>query len=283
MDLPPAPARCCSPGSMSSNAATTRCRSGSTRPAPSYCPRTAAVRRTLAVLRVGGPAADADAGVARTDLPGSGWSPTRGRLPSAAGAHGSWSAHSAPPRYPRSRTAARRPGSTWCRPDCQRRRACWSPASASPTGTCSTPTCVTGLPHLMVRLTEGDAVVGPFVVPGRTACLRCLDAHHADGRPTVAAAGGAAGGPNLPLARRRGSGAGGPSAGAPRARLGGPRPVQPRGRPAPGVVVGHDPATTRSRRGRGCRLAASSRVRLLVERPGPNAAPFRARARQSME
>lgn len=31
--------------------------------------------------------------------------------------------------------------------------------------------------HLLVRLVEGGAVVGPFVEPGRTACLRCLDAH----------------------------------------------------------------------------------------------------------
>lgn len=35
-------------------------------------------------------------------------------------------------------------------------------------------------PFVSVRLTEGRAVVGPFVVPGRTACLRCVDAHHTD-------------------------------------------------------------------------------------------------------
>ena len=40
-----------------------------------------------------------------------------------------------------------------------------------------------GTPYLLVRLTEGRAVVGPFVVPGRTACLRCLDAHHTDVDP----------------------------------------------------------------------------------------------------
>jgi bacteriocin biosynthesis cyclodehydratase domain-containing protein len=33
------------------------------------------------------------------------------------------------------------------------------------------------VPHLVVRLVEGRAVVGPFVVPGRTACLRCIDAY----------------------------------------------------------------------------------------------------------
>jgi bacteriocin biosynthesis cyclodehydratase domain-containing protein len=33
------------------------------------------------------------------------------------------------------------------------------------------------VPHLVVRLVEGRAVVGPFVVPGRTACLRCTDAY----------------------------------------------------------------------------------------------------------
>ncbi len=36
------------------------------------------------------------------------------------------------------------------------------------------------VPLLLVRLTEGRAVLGPFVVPGRTACLRCIDAHHTD-------------------------------------------------------------------------------------------------------
>ena len=40
------------------------------------------------------------------------------------------------------------------------------------------------VPHLHVRLAEGRATVGPFVVPGETACLRCLDAHHADADPT---------------------------------------------------------------------------------------------------
>jgi bacteriocin biosynthesis cyclodehydratase domain-containing protein len=37
-----------------------------------------------------------------------------------------------------------------------------------------------GTPYLLVRLTEGRAVVGPFVLPGTTACLRCVDAHHTD-------------------------------------------------------------------------------------------------------
>ena len=31
--------------------------------------------------------------------------------------------------------------------------------------------------HVVVRLVDGGAVVGPFVVPGATACLRCIDAH----------------------------------------------------------------------------------------------------------
>lgn len=33
-----------------------------------------------------------------------------------------------------------------------------------------------GTPHLVVRLVDGSAVVGPFVAPGLTACLRCIDA-----------------------------------------------------------------------------------------------------------
>jgi bacteriocin biosynthesis cyclodehydratase domain-containing protein len=37
-----------------------------------------------------------------------------------------------------------------------------------------------GLPHLVLRFSEGEAVVGPFVEPGVTACLRCIDAHHTD-------------------------------------------------------------------------------------------------------
>lgn len=40
-----------------------------------------------------------------------------------------------------------------------------------------------GTPYVVVRLTEGRAVVGPFVVPGETACLRCVDAHHTDADP----------------------------------------------------------------------------------------------------
>jgi bacteriocin biosynthesis cyclodehydratase domain-containing protein len=36
-----------------------------------------------------------------------------------------------------------------------------------------------GTPHLLVRAVEGELVVGPLVVPGATACLRCIDAHHA--------------------------------------------------------------------------------------------------------
>jgi len=47
-----------------------------------------------------------------------------------------------------------------------------------------------GVPHLVVRLLEGDAIIGPFVEPGRTACLRCLDAHRTedDHRAAVLAA-----------------------------------------------------------------------------------------------
>jgi bacteriocin biosynthesis cyclodehydratase domain-containing protein len=34
-----------------------------------------------------------------------------------------------------------------------------------------------GTSHVVVRLVDGGAVLGPFVVPGKTACLRCIDAH----------------------------------------------------------------------------------------------------------
>jgi bacteriocin biosynthesis cyclodehydratase domain-containing protein len=42
-----------------------------------------------------------------------------------------------------------------------------------------------GTPHLLVRLVEGAVVVGPFVVPGRTACLRCVDAHRSLDDPSA--------------------------------------------------------------------------------------------------
>jgi bacteriocin biosynthesis cyclodehydratase domain-containing protein len=38
-------------------------------------------------------------------------------------------------------------------------------------------------PHLLVRFVEGDGVVGPFVEPGATACVRCADAHLAERDP----------------------------------------------------------------------------------------------------
>ncbi len=40
-----------------------------------------------------------------------------------------------------------------------------------------------GTPYVVARMCEGHAVVGPFVVPGHTACLRCIDAHHTDADP----------------------------------------------------------------------------------------------------
>lgn len=39
------------------------------------------------------------------------------------------------------------------------------------------------VPHLVVRAVESAIVVGPFVVPGRTACLRCCDLHRDDRDP----------------------------------------------------------------------------------------------------
>lgn len=40
-----------------------------------------------------------------------------------------------------------------------------------------------GVPHLLVTQRAGRTVVGPFVVPGLTACLRCVDAHASDREP----------------------------------------------------------------------------------------------------
>ena len=40
-----------------------------------------------------------------------------------------------------------------------------------------------GTPHLVVRERPGGPVLGPYVVPGATACLRCVDAHLGEGDP----------------------------------------------------------------------------------------------------
>ena len=40
-----------------------------------------------------------------------------------------------------------------------------------------------GTEHLVVRETVAGPVVGPYVTPGATACLRCLDAHAAEDDP----------------------------------------------------------------------------------------------------
>lgn len=34
-----------------------------------------------------------------------------------------------------------------------------------------------GTPHLLLRAVESEVVLGPFVLPGSTACLRCVDGH----------------------------------------------------------------------------------------------------------
>ncbi len=40
-----------------------------------------------------------------------------------------------------------------------------------------------GVPHLVVAVREAAGVVGPFVLPGSTACLNCLDLHRTDVDP----------------------------------------------------------------------------------------------------
>ena len=39
------------------------------------------------------------------------------------------------------------------------------------------------VPHLLVRARESTGTVGPFVLPGRTACVRCTDLHRSDRDP----------------------------------------------------------------------------------------------------
>lgn len=52
-----------------------------------------------------------------------------------------------------------------------------------PTRTRLDPWVRDGVAHLVVRVDEGVGTVGPFVCPGRTACLRCLDAHQGERDP----------------------------------------------------------------------------------------------------
>lgn len=42
-----------------------------------------------------------------------------------------------------------------------------------------------GLPHLLVSGTGATRRVGPFVDPGRTACVRCVDAHESEADPRL--------------------------------------------------------------------------------------------------
>ncbi|MCZ4497767.1 MAG: hypothetical protein JWQ74_320 [Marmoricola sp.] len=43
------------------------------------------------------------------------------------------------------------------------------------------------VPHLLLRAVESEIILGPFVGPGATACLRCLDAHQSDEDPSYRA------------------------------------------------------------------------------------------------
>ncbi len=40
-----------------------------------------------------------------------------------------------------------------------------------------------GVPHLLAKIVEVTGIVGPLVVPGRSACLRCLDLYRTDRDP----------------------------------------------------------------------------------------------------
>jgi bacteriocin biosynthesis cyclodehydratase domain-containing protein len=53
-----------------------------------------------------------------------------------------------------------------------------SPGSADPAA--ADELVRSGVPHVSVIVREATAVVGPFVLPGSTSCLRCLDLHRCD-------------------------------------------------------------------------------------------------------
>ncbi len=62
-----------------------------------------------------------------------------------------------------------------------------------------------GRPHLVVAASAPGYTIGPFVVPGATACLRCVDAHRGEHDPrravVVEQLGGRPGGPDDPSLR----------------------------------------------------------------------------------
>ncbi|PWN04407.1 hypothetical protein DJ010_01840 [Nocardioides silvaticus] len=64
------------------------------------------------------------------------------------------------------------------------RPAVWLVVTAGPvTRESIDPLVRAGAPHLLVSGDAGGRRVGPFVEPGRTACLRCVDAHEAESDP----------------------------------------------------------------------------------------------------
>jgi hypothetical protein len=57
---------------------------------------------------------------------------------------------------------------------------------APPPGTVASPAAAllsAGVPHLLAKVVEVTGMVGPLVLPGRSACLRCLDLHRTDRDP----------------------------------------------------------------------------------------------------
>ena len=144
-------------------------------------------------------------------------------------------------------------------------------ARASRPGTDWTRSCARGVPHLLLTVSADGVRPGPFVVPGVTACLRCLDAHRSERDPRRATVLRAV----RPRRRgRRRPGPGGARAGRRRWAtssrfVDGDRPRH---------VVGDGRPRRRCRRwcarGRGTRTAAARgtpcpRRREAVRRPGP--------------
>ena len=70
---------------------------------------------------------------------------------------------------------------------------------------------LTGTPHLQVRMRDGIGVAGPLVLPGRSACLSCLDRHRTEHDP---------GWPGMALLLAERTGRGDPACAAATAALG---------------------------------------------------------------
>ena len=151
-------------------------------PLAAVLPDTRAVRRLLVELAHGSPLTTLDASTAPVldALVAAGLvvAADDGRRAASTAAPAAGSQVDAPDGVAPGVAAAGRRGRPPARPLTRGgRRWRWSGARASHRAARLDDWMRAGTPHLVVRERPGRPVLGPFVVPGATACLRCVDAH----------------------------------------------------------------------------------------------------------